>query len=61
MKIYSILVRLKMSGPMLIALREECMVGQLKVSVVSYLQCLSELLSELTGDCYQANNIFLLA
>lgn len=35
MKIYSILVRFKMSGQMLISLREECMVGQLKVSVVS--------------------------
>lgn len=35
MKIYSILVRSEMSSQMLISLREECMVGQLKVSVVS--------------------------
>lgn len=34
MKIYSILVSLKMCSQMLISLRDECMVGQLKVSVV---------------------------
>lgn len=35
MKMYSILIRFKMSGQILISLREECMVGQPKVSVVS--------------------------
>lgn len=35
MKIYSILVRLKMNSQMLSSQRDECMVGQLKVFVVS--------------------------